>query len=178
MEIEKMAARLDVQNDVIRRDRARWHGMPDHLVRTAEMRRRQAEAITNGAHWVWTLAARAVRRLANAVGRARTPAADRKEIARTLGRASLADAFRRDRERVARLFRLILEPFARRRRRRIAIDRLSMLDDRLLADIGLRRGQIELAVDGKLLQRDQTRPPAAGTSLPAEEDRYELPLAA
>ncbi len=174
-----MAARLDIQDDTIRRDRARWHGMPDHLVRTAEMRRRQAEVITDSVHWVWTRAARAVRRLMSAVARVRMRAADRKEIGRTLGRASVADAFRRDRERLARLFRAIREPFARRRRRRIAVAQLRMLDDRLLADIGLGRGQIELAVDGMLAPRGHTRPRPAEEALPMEEDdRYELPLAA
>ena len=51
----------------------------------------------------------------------------------------LADGVRALRERLARRF-------ARHR----AIHLLSVLDDRLLADIGLRRGDIELAVDGRL----------------------------
>ena len=51
----------------------------------------------------------------------------------------LADGVRALRERLARRF-------ARNR----AIHLLSALDDRLLADIGLRRADIELAVDGRL----------------------------
>ena len=52
---------------------------------------------------------------------------------------SLGNAVRALRERLARRF-------ARHR----AVHLLSALDDRLLADIGLRRGDIELAVDGRL----------------------------
>ena len=65
--------------------------------------------------------------------------------------SSVVDAFRQARLRPTRLVRrVILEPYARRRRRRNAIARLRSLDDRLLADIGLTRGHIELAVDGIL----------------------------
>jgi hypothetical protein len=53
-----------------------------------------------------------------------------------------------------------------------------MLDDRLLADIGLTRGQIELAVDGLLARRDQPASRPAGRPAPAEEGFYELPRAA
>jgi uncharacterized protein YjiS (DUF1127 family) len=101
----------------------------------------------------------------------------RREIPATLGRASVADAFRRDLLRLARLVRRhILEPHAHRRRRRIAITQLRGLDDHLLADIGLTRGQIELAVDGMLAPRGDTFSPPVGRSMPAEE--AELPLAA
>ena len=44
----------------------------------------------------------------------------------------------------------ILQPLARRSERRQAIAQLAALDARLLADIGLRRSDIELAVDGLL----------------------------
>ena len=40
--------------------------------------------------------------------------------------------------------------FARRSERRRAVAQLAALDDRLLADVGLRRSDIELAVDGLL----------------------------
>jgi uncharacterized protein YjiS (DUF1127 family) len=74
--------------------------------------------------------------------------------------------------------RYILEPHARRRRRRIAIAQMGMLDDHLLADIGLTRGQIELAVDGMLARRGDSFVRPVGRSLPTEEPRHELPLAA
>jgi uncharacterized protein YjiS (DUF1127 family) len=47
--------------------------------------------------------------------------------------------------------------FARRSERRQAIAQLSALDPRLLADIGLRHGDIELAVDGLLADPRVTR---------------------
>ena len=56
--------------------------------------------------------------------------------------------------------------FVRRSERREAIAQLSALDPRLLADIGLRRGDIELAVDGLLADprmAQRTRPPALVT---------------
>ena len=53
--------------------------------------------------------------------------------------------------------RQLLEPLARRAERKRAIGRLSALDDRLLADIGLRRGDITLAVDGLLADPRVTR---------------------
>jgi uncharacterized protein YjiS (DUF1127 family) len=59
-----------------------------------------------------------------------------------LGRASVADALRQNLLRLARVLRrFILEPYARRRRRRVAIAQLRSLDDHLLADIGLTSGQ-------------------------------------
>jgi uncharacterized protein YjiS (DUF1127 family) len=174
-----MSAQLRMQDEVIRRDHAEGHGLPDHLARTIELRRRQAEAITEGVHWVWRHARRALARLLSMVWRERPPAANGKKISKTLGRASVAEALRRDRARLARLLRrFVLEPNARRRRRRIAIAQLRMLDDRLLADIGLSRGQIELAVDGMLARRDHPPSRPAAASVPAAEDRYELPLAA
>lgn len=57
----------------------------------------------------------------------------------------------------ALLQRAIWEPLARRAERKRAIGRLAELDDRLLADIGLRRGDIELAVDGLLADPRVTR---------------------
>jgi hypothetical protein len=99
---------------VIRRNRARGHGLHDHLVRTAEARQRQAEAIPKGVHWVWTSARRAVERLMNGKSGEQTPAANGKQISKTGDRASVPDAFRRDRLRLARLVRgFILEPYAR-----------------------------------------------------------------
>jgi uncharacterized protein YjiS (DUF1127 family) len=129
-------------------------------------------------HRVWTHARRALARLTNGKSREQTPAANGKQIAKSLGRASLADAFRGDLVRLARLVRFILEPYARRRRRRIAIAQLRLLGDHLLADIGLTRGQIELAVDGMLAPRGRTFSRSVGRGVPAEEARHELPLAA
>jgi uncharacterized protein YjiS (DUF1127 family) len=58
--------------------------------------------------------------------------------------------------------RQLLEPLARRSERRRARGQLAALDDRLLADIGLRRGDIALAVDGLLADpRVRRRVPAA-----------------
>lgn len=106
-------------------------------------------------------------------------AANGKQIAESLGRASVADAFRRDLQRLARLVRrFIVEPYARRRRRRIAIAQLRLLDDHLLADIGLTRGQIELAVDGMLSRRGNSLSRPVERSVPAEEAPDELRMAA
>jgi uncharacterized protein YjiS (DUF1127 family) len=44
----------------------------------------------------------------------------------------------------------LLEPIARRSQRQRALAELAAMDDRLLADIGLQRGNIALAVDGRL----------------------------
>jgi uncharacterized protein YjiS (DUF1127 family) len=174
-----MSAQLGMQDDVIRRNHARGHGLHDHLVRTAEARQRQAEAIAKGVHWVWTSARRALERLMNGKSREQTPAANGKQFSRTRGRASVADAFRRDRLRLARLVRRFSpEPYARRRQRRIAIAQLRSLDDHLLADIGLTRGQIELAVDGMLRRRGKTCPRPFGRGVPAEKARHELSMAA
>jgi uncharacterized protein YjiS (DUF1127 family) len=139
----------------------------------------QAEVIVEDVHWVWTNVRRALERLTNGKSREQTPGANGKQISKTLGRAGVSDAFRRDLLRLARLVRrFILEPYARKRRRRIAIAQLRLLDDHLLADIGLTRGQIELGVDGMLARRGTSFSPPAGRSMPAEEARRELPLAA
>jgi uncharacterized protein YjiS (DUF1127 family) len=174
-----MPAQLRMQNDVIRRNATRGHGLHDHLVRTAEVRRVQAEAIAKGVRWLWTNVRRALERLMNRKPREQTPSANARQISKALGRASVADAFRCDLLRLSQLVhRVILEPYARGRRRRIAIAQLRTLDDRLLADIGLTPGQIELAVDGKLAPRGAILTRPAERSKPAEEGRHELPLAA
>ena len=61
---------------------------------------------------------------------------------------------------------------------RIAIAQLRSLDDHLLADIGLTRGQIELAVDGMLPRRGKPFSRPVGQGVPAGQVRHELPLAA
>jgi uncharacterized protein YjiS (DUF1127 family) len=167
-----MPARLATDNGMIRRDHATEHGLHDHLIRTAEARRRQAEVIAGGVHRVWTHARRALQRLINGKGRERPPAANGKDL-------PVADAVRRDWRPLARLFRrYVLEPYARRRRRRSAVAQLRALDDRLLADIGVMRGQIELAVDGLLASRGEGWSRPVKRSLPIEPPRHELPLAA
>jgi uncharacterized protein YjiS (DUF1127 family) len=174
-----MSTQFATQDDVIRRNYAMKNGLHDHLIRTAEARRLQAEAIAKAVHGLWTNARRVFERLMNGKSREQAPATNGNQIFKTLGRASVADAFRRDRQRLARLVhRLILEPYARRRRRRIAIAQLRSLDDHLLADIGLARGQIELAVDGMLSRRGKTCPRPVGQGVPAEKARHELPMAA
>jgi uncharacterized protein YjiS (DUF1127 family) len=66
--------------------------------------------------------------------------------------------------------RTLLEPLARKSERRRAIGQLADLDDRLLADIGLRRGDIALAVDGLLADpRVARRTPAVTERLLAGE---------
>ena len=62
--------------------------------------------------------------------------------------------------------RHLLAPLARRSERRRALGQLTGLDDRLLADIGLRRGDIELAVDGLLADpRMSRRTPVAAAAV-------------
>jgi uncharacterized protein YjiS (DUF1127 family) len=72
--------------------------------------------------------------------------------------------------------------FARRSERRQAIAQLSALDPRLLADIGLRRSDIELAVDGLLADPRVTRrapaPEAALTEGRFQRRRREAAAAA
>jgi uncharacterized protein YjiS (DUF1127 family) len=177
-EREEMSAHFEMKKDMIRRNAMR-NGLHDHLIRTAEARRLQAEAIAKSVHWLWTKARWAFKRLMNGKSREQTPAANGKQISTALGRASVADALRPDLLRLARLVRrYILEPYAHRRRRRIAIAELRSLDDHLLADIGLTRGQIELAVDGILPRRGKPFLRSVERSVPAEELRYELPMAA
>jgi uncharacterized protein YjiS (DUF1127 family) len=53
--------------------------------------------------------------------------------------------------------RHLLEPLARRSERRNALAELAALDDRLLADIGLQRSDIQLAIDGQLADPRVTR---------------------
>jgi uncharacterized protein YjiS (DUF1127 family) len=181
-----MSVQFVLQNDVVRRNHARRHGLHDHLIRTAEMRRLQAEAITNGVHWVWTNVRRIVERLMNGKAREGMPAANGRRIVPALGRATVVDALRRDLLRLVRVVRRsIVEPYARRRRRRIAIAHLEAMDDRLLADIGLRRSDIELAADGMLprgvsdfVPRVERSSPDQERCLPAEKHWHELPLAA
>jgi uncharacterized protein YjiS (DUF1127 family) len=62
--------------------------------------------------------------------------------------------------------RFLLEPAARRSERRQALAALAGMDDRLLADIGLRRSDIELAVDGRLADPRVT--PRAASAANAE----------
>jgi uncharacterized protein YjiS (DUF1127 family) len=70
--------------------------------------------------------------------------------------------------------------FARRSERRRAIAQLTALDDRLLADIGLRRSDIELAVDG-LLADPRVTPRTAARAMVASDyplERQPRPMAA
>ena len=101
-------------------------------------------------------------------------------MAEALGAGSRA--LRRGLTRVAaRVRRQLLEPLARRSERRRAIGRLAELDDRLLADIGLRRGDIELAVDGLLadprVRRRMPAPAALATERLLDRKRCPVPAA-
>jgi len=90
-----------------------------------------------------------------------------------------ANAVGRATARLSRLIRgSVLEPYTRMRRRKAAIAQLRALDDRLLADIGVARGDIVPMVDGMLARRDDAAPRPVKRPGPAEERRHELPLAA
>jgi uncharacterized protein YjiS (DUF1127 family) len=84
--------------------------------------------------------------------------------------------FRRGIDRVAAVVRGLPERLARRAARDRAVHLLSGLDDRLLADIGLRRTDIELAVDGGLGD-PRMRRRAAMEELVLEDGRRALPAA-
>ena len=72
--------------------------------------------------------------------------------------------------------RELRERLARRSARHRAVHQLAGLDDRLLADIGLRRGDIELAVDGQL-GNPRVRRHGAMEELVLEGRRSALPAA-
>jgi uncharacterized protein YjiS (DUF1127 family) len=75
-------------------------------------------------------------------------------------------ALRRGLSGLAAVVRRLFEPLARRLERDRAVRQLAGLDDRLLADIGLRRGDIALAVDGLLADpRVTLRAPAPSGAL-------------
>lgn len=180
-----MRTQFGAENDVVRRNGVRGGGLPPlhPWIYSAEARRLQAETVAKGAHGLWTSARRIVKGWVNRQAHPRPPAPNVSPIAPTsaVRRYSLnfaiASAISRGVLRLARLVRRsILERLARRRRRRIAIAQLKAMDDRLLADIGVARGEIERAVDGMLSLRRAGRP--AERQAPAEESRPELPLAA
>lgn len=168
-----MSTRIEMRQSLVGHDSAVRHGGHDHFVRDLEARRRQAEAIVDSVHWVWTSARRALKRLMDQGSRGRTPAANDN---RARGALSSADAT--GPSPVRRISRSILAFYASWRRRSAAIDELRALDDRVLADIGLRREQIELAVDGLLPRRGESVRRPVGRDLPANRFREELALAA
>lgn len=144
----------------------------DHLVYGARARRLQGEAIATGVRWLWRRAREAFAGAGSGVPRERVPVV-------TVGRASVADAFRRDCRFMARLFRrFVLQPYLQRRRRRIAIARLAALDDRVLADIGLSRYEIEEAVDDMLAQDGSATRRQLHRPSPIDESERELRQAA
>jgi uncharacterized protein YjiS (DUF1127 family) len=69
---------------------------------------------------------------------------------RRLQARAMAEAFRSAADGLAAVVRRLRERLARRSARKRAVHLLAGMDDRLLADIGLRRADIELAVDGRL----------------------------
>lgn len=95
------------------------------------------------------------------------------------GLLAFATAVGRAMMRLALLIRTsVLEPYARRRRRRIAIAQLEALDSRLLADIGVRRNDIERVVDRLLARRDNAMSAPAALSSPTEDRPHDRRLAA
>ena len=167
-----------MENGVSGRNHARGHGLHDHLIFTAEARRLQAEAMANGVHWLGAKVRRLVVRLMQRGRRTASRAANRNRAPITLGRASVGAALRPYLLRLQRLLRRsVLEPYARWRQRRIAVARLEALDDHLLADIGLTRGQVTAAVDDMIARPATTVTRPAGRG-PAAEIRHEPALAA
>ena len=75
---------------------------------------------------------------------------------------------------LAAVVRSLRERLAKRFARNRAVQLLSHLDDRLLADIGLRRADIQLAVDGRLAD-PRVRLQGAMAELPLEGRRRPLP---
>jgi uncharacterized protein YjiS (DUF1127 family) len=67
--------------------------------------------------------------------------------------------------------RHLLEPLARRAQRRRAHGDLAAMDDRLLADIGLRRSDIQLALSGRLADPRLTRRAPAPAAIPGDRLR-------
>jgi uncharacterized protein YjiS (DUF1127 family) len=67
--------------------------------------------------------------------------------------------------------RHLLEPLARRAQRRRAHADLAAMDDRLLADIGLRRSDIQLALSGRLADPRVTRRAPASVAAPLDHLR-------
>lgn len=141
----------------------------DHYVRGAEARQLQAEAIAMGLRWLSGHLRNFFTRIIGRGRRGAVPMGAKRRV-------GAAGASRDDRLGVKGFIRcFVLEPQARRRRRREAIAQLRSLDDRLLADIGVTRGQIELAVDGKLSRAPYSSRERASRPEPLSED---LPLAA
>ena len=154
-------------------------GTTSRRMRRRDRRTPRPAAIAGGVHSVWTNVRRIMERVTNGRSRGHTPTPDGKRSPMASGRASVADAFRRDVVRLRRLVRTsVLEPYARRRRRKIAVDQLRALDDRLLADIGLLRGDIQLAVDGGLPTRHDVLPTPIERPLLPMDDRREPAKAA
>ena len=139
----------------IQNHHVRARGLPlDPWMRIAKARRLQAEAIAEGGHRVWTGVRRTVARSLRERSHANTPAPNPSEnptafVARrySLGLA-IAEPISRGVQRLVQLVRdAVLAPLARRGRRGSDMERLAAMDDRLLTDIGLRRGEIEWVVD-------------------------------
>ena len=61
--------------------------------------------------------------------------------------------------------------YQRRRQRRLASLRLHAMDDRMLKDIGLRRGEIDFVLSGVEDPTRRPRPPRAQTSIPIADAR-------
>jgi uncharacterized protein YjiS (DUF1127 family) len=166
LDMEKeMPKQFPIPNDVVGREGAGAGGVSlDPWLHDARARRLRSAVMAEGARWTWAnmrrLIAAVINRSALRVGNLLRRSLLERHARRHLRRPSL------------------LGRYVGQRRRRSAIARLKALDDRLLADIGLRRSEIELAVDRKLARRDDglSRPVARYRS--TDERRHELPKAA
>lgn len=173
-----MSAQLALRNTVVRRSDAQRQGPHDHGSRGTEPRRLRAEAVGKSERWLASNVGRALCRLMTGRPPAQTLATGTRPPSWSLGRASVADALRRDLRYMRQaIHRFVLE-YARRRRRRVTIAELRSLDDRLLSDIGLARGQIEQGVDGTLWRHGVLSSRPVGRDGSAETARERLRMAA
>lgn len=126
----------------------------DPWMRIAQARQLQVEGIAADGRRIWTSAQRITAGSLCWRSHASTPATngDQQPAAFVASRYSLglalAESISRGVQGLVQLVRdAVLAPYARRGRRSGDMERLAAMDDRLLADVGLRRSEIEWVVD-------------------------------